>query len=234
MFHVKRLHFSRGFWISFAALAALTVYSLFTRVFFIDLLAGLLVILVGLQGLLYEYNQRLLINDRKKIRENFDYIVQWLDNNYSFLKTINTKHENRLHTLDVKRARTDEKLEKLFRDAVRKIIDVENKLNKTIKIVGNSSRHDALAERISKIENEISTHVKSLEKEAIRGQVRISRRQRAVLRHVRRKNSITTRDYMTYFGVKRETALKELHEMVERNLLRRAGKGRASRYELGF
>ena len=237
MVTLKRLHISRGFWVSFAVLALLTIYGLIARLFFIDVLIGLLVILVGLHGLLYEYNQRLLTSDRRKIRENFEYITQWLDNSYSFLKSINTRHEGRLHSLDVKRAQADEKLENIFRDAVKKIIDVENKLNKTIRIVGDESKHIALMDRVSRIEKRIEEHLRVLEREkeeAIKRLVEISRRQRSVLRQARKKGSITSREYRMMFRTSEKAALKEINEMIDRGFLKKIGRGRATRYGLGF
>jgi hypothetical protein len=233
----KRIYVSRGFWVSFAILAALTIYGLVARLFFIDVLIGLLVILVGLHGLLYEYNQRLLISDRRKIRDNFEYITQWLDSSHSFLKSINTKHESRLHSLDVKRAQADEKLENTFRDAVKKIIELENKLNKTIRIVGDDTRHVTMMDRVLRIEKRIDKQLKALEKEkeeAIKRIVEISRRQRSVLRRVRKKGSITSREYRRIFRTKEKATLKEINEMISRGFLKRVGKGRATRYELGF
>jgi hypothetical protein len=235
--NIKRTYLTRGFWLSFAALAAFTIYGLVTGLFLTDVLIGLLVVIAGLHGLLYEYHQRLLASDRRRIRENFDYMTQWLDNSYTFLKSINSKHESRSHSIDVKRAQVEARIEETLKEMARKLADTEGRLNRTVKAAARDRKHAALRQQLQRMEKRMDVHLKAFEREkaeAVKRLVHVSARQHQALAFARRNGGISTRDYAAMFKASPKASLNELGEMVSRRLLKRTGKGRATRYVLGF
>ena len=65
-----------------------------------------------------------------------DYMAQWLDASHDYMKLIKNRHDNRVFHLDRKRALQDSKIgiqdskiEINHRDIVKKIIEIENRLN---------------------------------------------------------------------------------------------------------
>ena len=63
-------------------------------------------------------------------------------------------------------------------------------------------------------------------------EVKLNDRQRKAIEYVREQGQITNHDYQKLCNVSRRQALKDLNELVDRNLLIRAGSGRSVRYLL--
>jgi Fic family protein len=67
-------------------------------------------------------------------------------------------------------------------------------------------------------------------RKALGGQVALSERQMKIIEHIHAHGSVKSGDLMRLFGISRQAAGKELAQMVERNLLKTEGKGRATQY----
>jgi Fic family protein len=63
-----------------------------------------------------------------------------------------------------------------------------------------------------------------------RGQVALSERQMKIIEFIHTHGSVKSGDLMRLYGISRQAAGKELAQMVEQNLIRTEGKGRATRY----
>jgi len=62
------------------------------------------------------------------------------------------------------------------------------------------------------------------------GQVALSERQMKIIEFIHTHGSIRSGDIISLYGISRQAAGKELEKMVELNLIRIDGKGRATRY----
>lgn len=65
-----------------------------------------------------------------------------------------------------------------------------------------------------------------------RGQVALSERQMKIIEYIHASGSIRTADLVSMFHISRQAALKELTQMTEKDLIRREGLRRGSRYVL--
>jgi ATP-dependent DNA helicase RecG len=78
----------------------------------------------------------------------------------------------------------------------------------------------------------IARFVKSEIKFALQTWLKLNERQRKGLEYARKQGQITNRDYQDLCDISRRQALKDLNELVEKNLLIKDGKGRAVKYIL--
>lgn len=122
-------HKSKIFWFFFIVLGIFVIGGEIFNLFFIDILLGLVMIVIGVQRLEEEHHKRTLESEQKKINETIKYMAQWLDASHDYISEVKNRHESRLFNLDKKKADLDSKVEMNYRDMVRKIIDIENRLN---------------------------------------------------------------------------------------------------------
>ena len=122
-------HRGRIFWLFFIILGIFVIGGIFLNLFLIDILLGLVMIIIGIHRLETEHHKRIMEKEQGKINETINYMAQWLDANHDYVKNMRSKHDNRIFGLDRKRAELDKRIEMNHRDLVRKIIEIENKLN---------------------------------------------------------------------------------------------------------
>jgi len=129
-------HRGKIFWLFFIIIGIFVIGGIFINLFFIDILLGLILIVIGVQRLDEEYHKKSLESERRKTKETMDYMAQWLDASHDYIKLVKNRHEHRIFNLDKKRADLDSKIdiqdnriEMNHRDIVRKIIEIENRLN---------------------------------------------------------------------------------------------------------
>ncbi|MCK5477122.1 MAG: putative DNA binding domain-containing protein [Candidatus Aenigmarchaeota archaeon] len=70
---------------------------------------------------------------------------------------------------------------------------------------------------------------KPLEEDILKG---LNNRQRESIEYIRKEGSITNKTFREIFSVTDRTALRDLDNLVDKNILKRLGKRRAARYEL--
>ncbi|NOX71978.1 MAG: hypothetical protein GXO64_04770 [Candidatus Micrarchaeota archaeon] len=125
-----------AFWAIFILTAALSLWLAVAGFFVQGVIFALVVILIGLIKLeqdseLDEFAQN--INDMSKRLHS---ISQNVEKGFNFSEVSKDKTEKRIQRLDAKRVESDKKMEKMFRDLVRKIIEIENTLNKMKREMG--------------------------------------------------------------------------------------------------
>jgi hypothetical protein len=221
------MHRNKIFWVLFIVIGAVLISGMVINVFFIDILLGLFLVIIGLYKFGEEHITDSMRNEQERVSEDMDNVMEWLSHSYEFTKRMRDRHENRLHHLDSKRAEMDGKIEKNYRELVRKIIEVENRLNKTSR---DLLREKSLIERVDKLAKLLARERRMIEKKVFD----VSDRQMKTLNMVRKKGGIGSRDYRNRFRVNEKTALREIRELIRKGFLKRKGKGRATHYVLGF
>ncbi len=220
-------HRNKVFWLVFIILGAVLVSGIVTSIFYIDVLMGLFLVIIGLYKIGEEFITDNIKREQERVSEDVDNVMEWLSHSYEFTKRLKDTHENRLHHLDSKRANMDKKIEKNYRDIVRKIIEVENRLNKTSKEL---MREKNLIDRIDKLANLLVRERRMVESKVFD----VSDRQIKALKVVRKSGRITTGDYVKRFRIRDKTALREVNDLVKKGFLKRRGRGRAIHYVPGF
>jgi len=221
------MHRNKVFWLLFIILGAVLVSGIMTSVFYIDILMGLFLVIIGIYKLGEEFITDNIKREQERVSEDIDNVMEWLSHSYEFTKRMKDTHENRLHHLDNKRADMDRRIEKNYREIVRKIIEVENRLNKTSKEL---IREKNLIDRIDKL-----ARLLVRERRMVEGKMfDVSDRQLKAMKMIRKNGEITTGDYVKRFRVREKTALREINELIKKGFLKRIGRGRAIHYVLSF
>jgi len=120
---------NRIFWALFIILGVFVIGGIFINLFFIDIILGILMIIIGLQRIEDEHYKEKLEKERRKTNDALNYMAQWLDASHDYITRTKNKHENRLFNLDRKKASLDSRMEMNHRDVVKKIIELENRFN---------------------------------------------------------------------------------------------------------
>ncbi len=220
-------HRNKVFWLLFIILGSFMISGMILNIIYIDIILGLFIVTIGLYKLGEEFITDRLGHEQKRIVNDMDGVLEWLNHSYEFTKSLQSRHENRIHKLDNKRAHMDKKIENNYREIVRKIIEVENKLNKTTKDVHKERN---LVDKVDKLASLLVRERRIVEKKIFD----VSERQLKALRFVRKNGRITTGEYMKNLRVRDKTALIELKELVKKGFVRRKGKGRAIHYIPSF
>ena len=125
-------HQNKLFWGVFTVALLFLLASLFSRGL-IEIALGLVLVAVGLHRLDLELKHRNQEDSRKKFENYLQNVGNWLNSNHSTNNDWASKYDLRLHNLDKKRASFEKKVEKEYRDLVRKFIETESKLNRLAK-----------------------------------------------------------------------------------------------------
>ena len=123
------------FWLFFIVIGVIIIIGAVGRIFFVDLLIGLIVIVLGIARLSEELSKFEFEERHKKIESDLGNISTWMNDNYAYTKKMKDRHENRMHRLDNKRVDIERELEIKYRDIVRKVIDIENKLQEVSRLL---------------------------------------------------------------------------------------------------
>jgi hypothetical protein len=229
-------HYNRLFWLFFVIAGALFVSSVFLGVLgelYIEIVLGFLLVVVGIHRTGEEFlNMRVKESQDASIR-TINELLQWAEKSYDYTRAFKEKHEKRLFHLDERRADLENKLDEQFRLAVKKIIDLENRMNKGTRIP---------AEPVPTARIEIippTAPVPAAKSAAMSSSPEgrltdLSRTQLRAIQFLRREGRITNKDYRRLFRVSDKKAYNELAFLHKLGLIKRVGKGRNTHYVLGF
>ncbi len=120
---------TRIFWILFIIMGIFLIGGILVNVIIIDILLGLIIIVIGVQKLDGEWHKKRMENEQGKIKETLGYMAEWVNASHGYMKKIRNSSENRIFRLDNERVDLDKKMEKSYRELVRKICELENKMN---------------------------------------------------------------------------------------------------------
>jgi len=223
-------HYNKFFWLLFLA-AGITfiigsIWSI-ALVFYFQVLIGSIIVTVGIHRLGEELNSRNLRKVQARLDRDIDEIIQWMTKSYDYTVTFKNRHENRFMRLDKKRAILEKKFGDHSEGVAKKMIDVENKVNKTLK----RAERDALV--LDKIELMAKQMIK--EKEILERRILdLSSRQLRALKHVRKTSQITNKEYRIKYKISEKSAYNELMDLQSKGLIKKKGKGRTTHYVLAF
>jgi hypothetical protein len=125
------------FWILFLLTGAL----LFFRFPWTEVLLGALAVMLGISQLEREIEEKRARENEKPVRETLEEIREWIQREYEFVKSMEARYDNRFFQSNRKRAElgrkmerawkeADRKTEKNYRELVKKILEVENRMSK--------------------------------------------------------------------------------------------------------
>lgn len=127
--------FNRLFWVFFIVMGALIVLGVSSRAQFLDVLLGIMLIALGANKLEIEMRHNRLEAEKRDTDSRIRTIDSMIADTHSLASGTRGTHELRLHKLDGKRAEQERKIEQNYRDLVRKIFELENKMNVIAKAI---------------------------------------------------------------------------------------------------
>ncbi len=121
---------NKAFWITFAATAFASLGTAAGDFFLFGIFMAIFTVLIGLAKLDHDVAKKELHKSFNRIENELHEIMKNFEKGIYYTSKTSDKIEKRIYRIDAKRAELDRKTEKLFRDAVRKIVELENNLNK--------------------------------------------------------------------------------------------------------
>ena len=233
-------HWNRIFWAFFVFIGLVIVFGTLFKALYIEILLGLVVIIVGIHKLGEERSSNNIEETQTKLNRSVDYIAHWMNSMYDFSKNLKNKHEYRLYHLDKKRADMDKKIEDNYRDLVRKVVNLENRMNELAYVGVTAKRPEIRSGRGTVPKTSISI--------ATPGQIKVekpkpepgdkladlSERQIGAIKVIRSRGKISTKEYTQLFKVSDRTAQNDLKGMMKRELIKRVGEGAKIHYVMSF
>jgi hypothetical protein len=223
-------HYNKLFWILFAIAGAMFIASMylgFISIMYLDLVLGIVLVVAGIHRIGEEFFNRSIRNAHDDSVRAINELLQWAEKSYDYTREFKDRHEKRFHNIDRKRSDLEKKTEEQFRDAVRKIIQMENKLNKGMKTLEEDRRVIRKAEKMSR---EVLKERHFIERRLLD----LNSNQFKAMQFMRDNGKITNKDYRTRFRVPEKRAYKDIVSMVQKGLAKRRGKGRNTHYVLSF
>lgn len=141
-------YWNRLFWIVFIVLGIFIIVGTIGNIFFVDVMIGLVVVIIGMERLAEEVDKQAIRGEQTRIHQNLDYVSTWLGDSYAFAKSVRTHQDNRLHRFDVKRAEMQHTIEQNHRDLVRKILEVDNNHTRLSRKLDRLEQHNKDMARI--------------------------------------------------------------------------------------
>jgi hypothetical protein len=223
-------HYSKLFWLLFTLAGAIfisTVLLGFVSLFYLEIILGVALVVVGIHMLGEEFSHRSIRKSQDDSVRAINELLQWAEKSYDYTRAFKDRHERRIYRLDHKRAEHEKKVEEQFRSAVKKIIEMENKLNKAVRSL---EQEKDLINRLEKMARELLK-----ERQLIEGRVLdLSQTQLSALQFLRKHERMTNKDYRQQFKVSDKKAYNELMALIQKGLIKRQGKGRTTHYVLAF
>lgn len=121
-------YFNKTFWALFVVIGLFIIVSSVVNIFFVDVLLGLAVIVIGVHKLAEESKSREIEINQGKMAGKINQILDWLDHNHKYTKNLGAKTDFRLDKFHKSKQDSEERHEKLYDDLAKKIIHIENRM----------------------------------------------------------------------------------------------------------
>lgn len=161
-------HWDKIFWVVFLVMGISIIageaFAFISFEFF--LILGIFMIIIGAGKLAEEISKNRIINYQDDIYRKIHQISSHLERTFNLADSYRIKTEYRLHKLDMKREEAERKIEGSYRDLARKIIEMENRVNRVSRILIEREK-----ERFETGGEDFSERVLSLVKRIPRGKV---------------------------------------------------------------
>jgi len=223
-------HYNKFFWLIFLAAGITFIAGLvwsITLVFYFQVLLGALIITAGVHRLGEELNSRSLKRVQARIDRDIDEIIQWMTKSHDYTLSFKNRHENRLMRLDKKRADLENRFDSHSDGMAKKMIEVENKVNRTLK---RAERDALVLDKIEQMAKEMIREKDILERRILD----LSARQVRALKQIRKSGQITNKEYRVSYKVSEKSAYNELRDLESKGLITKKGRGRTTHYVLAF
>jgi hypothetical protein len=223
-------HYNRAFWMLFAIAGAMFVFTGITGLtsfFYLDVILGVVIVFAGIHRLGEEFSHRSMRSSHDDAVRAINELLQWAEKSYDYTRAFKDRHEKRIYRLDQKRTEHESKVEDQFRSAVKKVIELENKLNKTVRSL---EQEKGLITRLDKMAKDLLKERQFVERRILD----LSDTQFRALQLLRKQGRLTNKDYRTRFRVSDKRAYGELMALIQKGLIKRQGKGRTTHYVLAF
>ena len=96
---------------------------------FLDLLFGFVVIAMGIHKLQEEFSTETLKADHEMAKYNINNMSRWMTDSHRFLNDLQRDHDTKFSHLNEFKTKAEEAMEDNYRDLVKKIVHLENRLN---------------------------------------------------------------------------------------------------------
>jgi chromosome segregation ATPase len=222
--------YNRLFWILFTIAGGVFIFTViwgFVSLLYLDLILGVALVVIGIHRLGEEFSFRNIRKSQDEYVRALNELLQWAEKSYDYTRAFKDRHEKRIFNLDQKRAKLEDKLEDEFRSAVKKIIEMENKLNKAVRSL---DQEKTLITKLDKMAKELLKERQFVERRLLD----LTQTQFRALQFLRRTGRLTNKDYRQQFKVSDKKAYNELMAMAHKGLIKRQGKGRTTHYVLAF
>ncbi len=133
-------HYNKVFWGLFLVAVVIMMTSIFGSLPLLDVLLALVLIVIALHKVEEDILHGRLKTEKTDMNVNLRRMNHLLGNHYHFTRSLRDVHEFRLHNMDIRRAELDARVEQKYREIVRKIINIENELNRISRAVKGSKR----------------------------------------------------------------------------------------------
>ena len=223
-------HYNKFFWLLFLVVGMTFIIGsiwAITLVFYFQVLIGTIIVTAGIHRLGEELNSRNLRRVQARLDRDIDEIIQWMTKSYDYTVTFKNRHENRFIRLDRKRADLEKRFDSHSDGVAKKMIEVENKVNKTMK---RAERDALVLDKIEQMAKQMINEKEILERRILD----LSSRQVRALKHIRRTSQITNKEYRIKYKVSEKSAYNELKDLESKGLIKKMGKGRTTHYVLAF
>jgi hypothetical protein len=230
MLELYTRHYSKLFWPLFALAGATFIFTIYlgmASLFYLEIILGVALVVVGIHMLGEEFAHGSVRRAQDDSIRAINELLQWAEKSYDYTRAFKDRHERRIHRLDHKRTELEGKVEQQFRSAVRKIIDMENKLSKTVRSLDQEKR---LITRLDRMARDLLKERRFIERRILD----LSQTQFRALQLLRNRGRITNKDYRQKFSVSDKKAYNELVALMQKGLIKRQGKGRSTHYVLAF
>lgn len=132
------IHSGKVFWSMFIITSiCLVITAISVSIFPFDILLGLIVIVLGFGKLSEEYFGKKLMRYQDDIYQKIHQLTHQLEQNFNMTSKGFLKHDQRFFKISSIKKEINNDIEKNYRELVRKIIEVENNMNKLGKIMAD-------------------------------------------------------------------------------------------------
>ena len=118
------------FWAVFVAAAIVSIIIALGDLFFFGVIFCLFVILAGIAKLEQDKNNKEIIDSFDTIDDEMSTLSRNFEKSHLYTRDTRDQTDSRIQKFESKRIETEKQIEKMYRDVVKKIIQIENSLNK--------------------------------------------------------------------------------------------------------
>jgi len=135
-------HWDKIFWVLFVLMGISVALGGFLSLisFEFSVVLAFFIVIIGAGKLANEISGQRMVNYQDDIYRKLHQLSQHLETTFNLTDSYRTKTEFRLGKLDMRRKQTEMKIENSYRDFAKKLIEMENRLNRVSKLMAERER----------------------------------------------------------------------------------------------